>query len=127
MSHSAGAINQLSQSGKRYALQDRVLQGFANYPDSTTKEVARAIGLQHEEYCDAPKRVFDLVALGKLVAMGERVCRITQKVAETYQVAAGAKFVGGKPVPVVPVSDADAVPLSDDDRDAVMHRYLSSL
>ena len=91
---SSQAINELSSSKKRYDLQDRMLQGFADNPDSTAKEICRSIGLQHEEYCDGPKRAHDLKKLGKIIAQGDRECRITKKQAEYYRVAVGARFVG---------------------------------
>ena len=99
---SSQAVNKISESKQRYNLQDRMLQGFADYPNSTAKEIGRAIGLQYEEYCDGPKRVHDLKQLGKIIITGERECNVTKKQAEFYCVADGARFVGRDKALVVP-------------------------
>lgn len=100
------AINAISQNKTRYALQDHMLDGFAKYPRSTIKEVARWTGLNHEKYCDAPKRAWDLRQLGKIEETGERACSITGKQAQTYRVAEGAKYCGGKRL-VMPQGEAN--------------------
>lgn len=93
---SASAVNEISRSKKRYELQDKMLRGFASHPNSTAKEVCRVIDLQYEQYCDGPKRVWDLKKLGKLEVTGERKCRVTHKKAEIYRVSEGACFCGGE-------------------------------
>lgn len=92
---SASAVNEISRSKQRYELQDRMLRGFAQLPNSTAKEICRHIGLQYEAYCDGPKRVGDLKKLGKVVVTGERECRVTKKKAEFYRIAEGARYCGG--------------------------------
>lgn len=106
---SSQSVNKISESRQRYDLQDRMLQGFADHPGSTAKEICRVIGLQHEEYCDGPKRVHDLKKLGKIIVNGERECNITKKQAEVYSVADGARFVGRGKRLVVPSLVADVV------------------
>lgn len=93
MSSSDGIVK-LSQSKRRYVLQDKMLQGVADYPNSTAKEICRKVGLQYEEYCDGPKRLFDLKKWNKVLVTGERECCVTRKKAETYRLSEGARFAG---------------------------------
>jgi hypothetical protein len=87
--HSASSIVELSRSKSRYHDQDALLRAFAGMPGCTAKEVAvEALDWKYEQYANAPKRAFDLHALGYLEQLPGRVCRHTGKVAHTYQVTA---------------------------------------
>jgi hypothetical protein len=85
--HSASSIVELSRSKSRYHDQDALLQAFTAMPGCTAKEVAvEALDWKYEQYANAPKRAFDLHALGYLEQLPGRVCRHTGKVAHTYRV-----------------------------------------
>jgi hypothetical protein len=88
MSHgSASSIVELSRSRSRYYDQDALLRAFVSMPGCTAKEVAvEALNWMYEQYANAPKRAFDLQALGYLEQLPGRQCRHTSKVAHAYRV-----------------------------------------
>jgi hypothetical protein len=110
-------------------MQDELLAGFYQMPDSTAKEVAKSAVLNwvDEMYASAPKRVVDLSSerLGYLTATGKRACRITGRVAIVYRVtdrgvqhlrdmgfkcvAQGVPVVDAKPVEVSRASGREAL------------------
>lgn len=84
---SASSIVELSRSKSRYHDQDALLKAFISMPGSTAKEVAvEALDWKYEQYANAPKRAFDLQALGYLEQLPGKVCRHTGKHAHAYRV-----------------------------------------
>jgi hypothetical protein len=114
--NSSNSIVELSRSKSRYHDQDSLLRGFVDKPGCTAKEVAvEVLDWKYEQYANAPKRAFDLQALGYLEQLPGRVCRHTGKAAHTYRVTdeglAHLREVGlgARPAPR-PVVDEAPVP-----------------
>lgn len=84
---SASSIVELSRSKARYQDQNLLLKAFIGCDGFTAKEVAvDALNWQREQYANAPKRAYDLQALGYLEQLPGRACRYTNKVAHTYRI-----------------------------------------
>lgn len=94
---SGASACQISASGERYRKQRLIVDYVQNHPGLTAKEIARGIGWQHEEYCDCPKRIHDLVHTTpqRLIEGRVRECRYTKKQARTYYIpgAVGARVI----------------------------------
>ena len=93
----ASACN-ISASGERYRKQRLIVEYVQNHPGLTAKEIARGLGWQHEEYCDCPKRIHDLVHANpepRLIEGRVRECRYTKKQARTYYIpgSVGARVI----------------------------------
>lgn len=88
---------------------------FIKCPGCTAKEVARyLLRWNYEQYCNAPKRAFDLVRLGYLEQLDGKICRSTGKAANTYRITehgmAHLREIGHTPVLDAPI---ESVQVSD--------------
>ena len=83
--NSAAAIVEQGRSKKRFALRDKIESGIKSNPNLTFKELARTIGLVYEDYCDAPKRGWDLMKLKRIVSDYSRVCSVTHRTAQVWR------------------------------------------
>jgi len=112
---SSRSVVEISRSKKRYQDQDALLKGFVGCDGFTAKEVAvEVLDWKYEPYANAPKRAWDLQALGYLELLSGRECRQTGKVAHTYQITdKGVTYLRDKGVvvraPVVVEADHPVV------------------
>lgn len=84
---SASSIVELSRRRSRYRDQDALLRGFVGNHGMTAKEVAvEVLDWKYEQYANAPKRAFDLVRLGYLELLEQKVCKHTGKEAHSYRI-----------------------------------------
>lgn len=112
MSSSSGVV-EISRRGSRYIQRDVLLAGWVGHAGFTAKEVAvEVLRWEGEKYANAQKRANDLVKLGYVLALPDRVCRVTGRDALCYRpTESGLAYLQKKGIrPVLPAAQDKPVP-----------------
>jgi hypothetical protein len=82
-STSKEAARQLVASGQLGALQDHALELLRRWPDATAAELASFDAAPDSRR--VPRRLRELVRLGKAIVSGKRRCTVTGRTAQTWR------------------------------------------